>query len=117
MGLYVERETAPLVRAGHEVMIVFRDHVPSTSQAAIYIMALETNTAGQVVSGMGADTNSFTNITAFTLGRGEGRRIDIPVGSNPIDIVSAVQVTGGAVTVTVVSPHFVTAEFRTRKRP
>jgi len=117
-GLYVERETHPLVVAGTEIMFIFRDAALANALPNLYITALENESEVIATSGKGGNTNAFTSSTLISFNqKGQKERVGIPVSGDVTDQVSVLEVTSGKVAITVVSPSRVKMEFRTRKHP
>ena len=116
-ALYVERETYPSVIPGDEVMAMFRVKGSESAIARFHVRVLATNTTFEARSGQGADVERFA--TSATLGPfelGAHRTISLPIGADPDANISVLRCLTGRLAVTVVSPHEVQMQFRSRGR-
>ena len=117
-ALYVERETYPSVIPGEEVMFIFREHGTPSADARLFVQALDPSTSYRILSGRGPQVENYTEIssTVSLSSRGERHTNTLPQGGDHLDNVSVLQCLSGRLAVTVVSPHRVQMQFRTRER-
>jgi hypothetical protein len=114
-ALYVERETYPSVIPGEDVMVISRNKGSDSALARFFVVALEPNTTYEVRSGQGLQVDSFAaTATVGPLERGGRSHADIPVVAASDHNIAVLRCLSGRLAATVVSPHPVQMQFRSR---
>jgi len=114
-ALYVERETCPSVIPGDEVMVISRNKGSESALARFFVVALEPNTTYEVRSGQGLQVDSFVATATFgPFERGARAHTNIPVTAAADHNVAVLRCLSGRLAATIVSPHRVQMQFRSR---
>jgi hypothetical protein len=116
-ALYVERETYPSVIPGDEVMVLARDKGTNTAPPILYVVALEPGTTFETRHGQGPMVDSFAATPGgVTMSRGQRAQVSLLTAVNADHNVYVLRCLTGRLGVTIVSPHRVQMQFRTRGR-
>lgn len=117
-ALYVERETCPSVIPGEEIMVVSRQKGSEGAPPRFYVVALDSNTVVELRTGQGPDVNSFT-VASTSSAMERGNKTFISIDSSVIAAdhnIYVLRCLSGRLAVTIVSPHEVQMQFRSRGR-
>ncbi len=115
VALYVKRETYPSVIPGDEVMVIARDKGSEAVAPRFYVVALAPNTTFETRHGQGPMVDEFV----VTPGSGTmvlGQRETVNLGA-AVDVdhnIYVLRCLTGRLAVTIVSPHRVQMQFRSR---
>ena len=114
-ALYVERETSPSVIPGDELMVIARNKGSESARPRFFVVALEPNTTYEVRSGQGLSVNDFVSTgTIGPMERGERSHADLPVTLAADHNIYVLRCLQGRLAATIVSPHRVQMQFRSR---
>jgi len=114
-ALYVERETMPSVIPGDEVMVIARDKGSDGAAPRFYVVALEPGTTFETRHGQGPMTDDFPATPGSgTMSRGQRETVELSAAVTADHNIYVLRCLTGRLGVTVVSPHRVQMQFRTR---
>jgi len=115
-ALYVERETYPSVIPGDEVMVIAREKGSSTAAPRFYVVALEPGTTFETRHGQGPMVDAFLSVAlgSGTMGRGQRETVELSNAVTADHNIYVLRCLTGRLAVTIVSPHRVQMQFRTR---
>lgn len=115
VSLYVERETYPSVIPGDEVMVIAQSKGSESAFAKFYVVALTPSTTFEVRSGQGLQVDNFAVAAGpGSMARGERAQAVLPVGGASDHNIYVLRCLTGRLAATVVSPHRVQMQFRSR---
>jgi len=114
-ALYVERETYPSVIPGDEVMVIARDKGSDAAAPRFYVVALEPGTTFETRHGQGPMVDTFPAIPGSgTMARGQRETVELSAAVAADHNIYVLRCLTGRLGVTIVSPHRVQTQFRTR---
>lgn len=115
VALYVERETYPSVIPGDEVMVIARDKGSEAASPRFYVVALAPNTTFETRHGQGPMVDEFAATPgAGTMVLGQRETVVLNAAVDADHNIYVLRCLTGRLAVTIVSPHRVQMQFRSR---
>jgi len=106
----------PSVIPGEEVMVIARNKGSENATPKFYIVGLAPGTTYETRTGQGPMVDTFPATPGSTLGRGQRQHVDFGAAVAADHNIYVLRCLTGRLAVTVVSPHEVQMQFRTRGR-
>lgn len=113
-ALYVKRDTTPSVIAGEAVMFTSRVHGTVTAPPRLFVVALESGTTFDVLTGNGSHVAGFSNTISGsgTLAKDQRETVSLISAINNKHHTFVVRCLTGRLAVTMVSPQEAKMHFR-----